>query len=204
MISEKRFANEYNSFWSQLLPFSERYVRSMNHFQTSFGEEITFAGNGSVRAFVAEMAFCLASWRLQGRSVFNQSGLVQAYFASKDFFGEHGVNWRVFLNQTHLDSALKMAETSYEELKDLVIDKDKVEFRPSFNGCGLIATCEGDLRIGHSLIEFKSVSRGFRSTDYRQLITYVALNSAAQTQAIERVVLINARRSRCASKTAQI
>jgi hypothetical protein len=64
--------------------------------------------------------------------------------------------------------------------------------RPPFRGCGFIEACNGDLLADDAtLFEFKSVNRLFRATDFRQILTYLALNHAAVTYPLREVCLAN-------------
>ncbi|MFN3239848.1 MAG: hypothetical protein ACE37D_22735 [Pseudomonadales bacterium] len=50
---------------------------------------------------------------------------------------------------------------------------------PSFEGCGVVSHCQGDLLVGHTLLEVKAGFRGFRSSDFKQVLVYLTLNHAA-------------------------
>jgi len=81
---------------------------------------------------------------------------------------------------------------------------------PKIAGCGIVDACSADLLLEREsgpfdqwlsnldrstlrLLEVKAVERGFRAADFRQLITYAALMSAAG-DAPEAVGLVNPRR----------
>ncbi|HKV08075.1 MAG TPA: hypothetical protein VJ725_08065 [Thermoanaerobaculia bacterium] len=66
--------------------------------------------------------------------------------------------------------------------------------RPSFAGCGLLSACHGDVLIGQTLYEIKSVDRGSHQPDLRQIVVYCALNFASPQYDIRRVGLLNPRR----------
>lgn len=77
-------------------------------------------------------------------------------------------------------------------------DKSGLIVSPPFKGSGIISTCRGDVLVGNSrLFEIKNGDRAFRSIDYRQLITYVALHFGASGQVLDEMVLLNARRGIC-------
>jgi hypothetical protein len=54
-----------------------------------------------------------------------------------------------------------------------------VTFSPAVRGNGILNSCFADLGVGKTLFEVKTVSRPFQSKDLRQLLVYLALESAA-------------------------
>ena len=87
---------------------------------------------------------------------------------------------------------LSMRISSY--VRRLSPELGAVVFEPEFRGCGLIDACKGDVLAGFTLVEFKNVDRPFRSTDWRQCLTYCLLNQAGLTHSICEVALMNPRR----------
>jgi hypothetical protein len=73
-------------------------------------------------------------------------------------------------------------------------DSGSTLLRPSFPGCGVLSSCEGDLIQGTCLYEIKAGDRPFRIVDLRQLLVYSALAYAAGRLAFSRVGLLNPRR----------
>ena len=61
-------------------------------------------------------------------------------------------------------------------------------------GCGLVDAAEADVLAGRVLYELKSVQRGFRGADFRQVLVYAALNYAGRTHEIEDIGVLNPRR----------
>ena len=64
-------------------------------------------------------------------------------------------------------------------------------FKPRFSGQGAIEPCEGDVQAGDSLIEVKSVDRGYRSIDLRQSLIYAALDYLAGNSRYSELVIYN-------------
>jgi hypothetical protein len=56
---------------------------------------------------------------------------------------------------------------------------EEVEFRPKIPGSGFVDSCTADLSIGKTLFEVKTVERNIGSKDLRQLLVYLALQSAS-------------------------
>jgi hypothetical protein len=66
--------------------------------------------------------------------------------------------------------------------------------RPQFPGCGFVDLSEGDVLVGSTLFEVKAVDRKFRSNDFRQLLTYAALNHSYRKYEIQTLGIFNPRR----------
>jgi hypothetical protein len=62
---------------------------------------------------------------------------------------------------------------------------------PQFPGCGLVESCIGDMIVGKCLFEVKTTSDNFHAPDFRQVITYLALNSLSDSYDLETVSLVN-------------
>lgn len=75
--------------------------------------------------------------------------------------------------------------------------QQSITMQPTFDGCGIVDRCEGDMLIGTTLWELKNVERDFRLADLKQLLTYCALNYASQQYLIESVGVVNARQGVC-------
>jgi len=73
--------------------------------------------------------------------------------------------------------------------------------RPALPGCGFLLACEGDVLVKNILVEVKTVERAFRIVDFRQVLTYLALNWASRSFSIEQVALLNPRRGRLILQT---
>jgi hypothetical protein len=65
--------------------------------------------------------------------------------------------------------------------------------KPTFRGCGMLDRCEGDVVVGKTLFEVKAGERPFRSIDLRQALTYLALNHAGNSIALDTIGMINPR-----------
>ena len=68
-----------------------------------------------------------------------------------------------------------------------------IEFFPRVPGAGVIDSCEADLSVGDALFEIKTVTRSFRGRDLRQLLIYLALDSASGAPRWTRAGLFNPR-----------
>lgn len=81
-----------------------------------------------------------------------------------------------------------------ESFKALLDDFESVVFYPQVPGCGVVDAAHADLVAGHTLGEVKSVSRPFRASDLKQLLTYSAMSHASGIL-YEEVTLLNPRRA---------
>jgi hypothetical protein len=77
--------------------------------------------------------------------------------------------------------------------------KDPV-FSPAVPGCGVVDEAEADIRSNSTLIEVKTVNRPFRSSDFRQVLTYAAMYYASSVE-INAVTILNPRLGDVASST---
>jgi hypothetical protein len=91
-----------------------------------------------------------------------------------------------------LAEATLLAERIEHFLGDQYADQG-VEVFPSFNGCGVLDRCYGDLLVGNTLLEVKSGAKSFQLDDLRQLIIYAALDSASNEARVSRLGLLNPR-----------
>ncbi|MCP8883875.1 hypothetical protein NIM87_10220 [Devosia sp. XJ19-1] len=66
-----------------------------------------------------------------------------------------------------------------------------VTFFPEFRGLGMLEKCQGDIRVDDTIIEIKYVDRSFRSTDFRQALTYATLANLGGDNGIDRIILYN-------------
>ena len=90
------------------------------------------------------------------------------------------------------DDGLRLARTVSAFLDAM---NDHVDFAPKIPGAGTLSSCEADLAVGETLVEVKTVSRNFRSSDLRQLLVYLALDWARVQPSWNKGCLFNPRRA---------
>lgn len=88
-------------------------------------------------------------------------------------------------------------------LEQFFMRRKPLTIGPQFHGCGLLRSCEGDVLARDTLYEVKAGNRAFRAEDARQLLTYAALNGAANKHQIASLGLINPRLGTCYSATVE-
>jgi hypothetical protein len=74
-------------------------------------------------------------------------------------------------------------------------DAERLTFRPKINGAGIIRMVEGDICTPESLIEVKTVNRNLTTSDFRQLLVYLALGLGAGQYTWHDAIFFNPRRA---------
>ena len=183
MISEKTFIRYYSSFWNQLLPGVEHYVRMINtgfkehRYAPILGDDIP-----TRRALINSIAFKLFFnyYKQQYKST-------QIKVSSFDLEEIEKIRKVEAENMKHLDNTenfenrlsdieLDIIEKLIKRLLDFSRNKKDFEVYPKFQGCGLLFDCYGDIRDGETLVEIKAGNSNFSKFDLYQLLLYGALN----------------------------
>ena len=202
MISERKLANAFSSFWRELLPMSDSYLRRLNleceRFETPIKSDLH--NNGKRRSIVNEMAFT------QFTHCIDEDGLL-----SPKKFG--ATELRVISDQVRryisrienpLSKTLLDVVNKDEMLESVKIRKRLLVFfnhhsigpfipSPVFHGCGTLQTCRGDVLSQKTLFEIKAGDRHFRIPDLRQVLVYCSLNFASHQYEFEYICLVNPR-----------
>ena len=196
LITEKRFALSYNSFWSSLIPMASRYLRRQNASLATFCEPMTENSNDN-RGVINELGFRLfcvsATEVVPGRNI-SSSSVKRETDAALSFIRR----FRQF-SRTPVDSPTPAAVEEARTVGDRIgifVEAMKPQIvipRPAFPGCGWLDACEGDLLLDRSICEIKAGSGRFRGRDLRQVLTYAALNRAAASYPVDSVCLVNPR-----------
>lgn len=170
MISEKTFARGYSSFWTQNTPWLSDYVSVLNR--------------GSIERIFKPLD-SLDEARF--RSINNSAALID--FKQKVLGRELDLPAVIRIAAEHLKNLPKNELNSYE-LNDIhsaiileqsgrlnsVYSRKVLAFDPQFDGCGIIANCQGDIYYDDVLCEIKAGERNIHSSDIKQLLVYCALN----------------------------
>lgn len=72
---------------------------------------------------------------------------------------------------------------------------NQADFSPRIDGCGILGSCQGDIAVGETLVEVKTVDRNFSSKDIRQTIIYLALDYLSGARRWKAAILFNPKRS---------
>lgn len=211
MISAEHFAKSRPSYWAELLPRLDRFVRVVNLEGGRFSPPIASEISPERHAFVAELAFELLREEIErdGAPSRKQHVAVKAR-VRKRVAALAGVDEAAIADP----SQAEWTEVSKLRggLRDFLGEREpsKIIVGPKIAGCGIIDPCAADLllerdpkpfdqflskvaRASRRLFEVKIVERNFRAVDFRQLIMYAALMSA-DGNAPRAVGLVNPRR----------
>jgi|GEM_PF-6305680 len=190
MISASQFAHSHSSFWQSCFPALENYVRLVNSgaYERVF-DEMSWEVEPERSALISEVAYCLANPASKG-------SIAQALEAAKKrLSGLPGVTKNhADLTAKEEEAAKELAHRTLATARTASKSKKTMTFDPEFQGYGAVFKANGDIRANETLIELKAVDRGFRGTDFRQLMTYCLLNSFSRLEPIEYICVINARR----------
>ena len=200
VIGARRFATVYGAFWQSIAPTCDLFVRRIN----TYGYErwcgpLEGPPDGARRSLTAEYAFSQFSIRFDIRS-----GVISA-LSEKEI---HTRAWQEAIERLspYAEQGLNLGtQFSEEERADaselgrrlerfFARYQDRVTTRPCFPGCGYVDISEGDVIVGSTLFEVKTVDRMIRSIDLRQLLTYAALNKSAGGFELNGIGLFNPRR----------
>ncbi len=195
MISAERFARERASYWNQLLPRLEPFIRLLNMSVGRFSPPMAATVSPERRAFVAELGFEL--FRTPVNELVEPSvrldlaaNNVRARIARLAGLPSEAIDPPSLLEGSE---AVALERRLMKFVDQRVASTYTVD--PVIPGCGIVESATADLLIRrarfsfdddppetyeHLLYEVKTVTRAFRAIDIRQLITYAALMSAAE------------------------
>jgi len=202
MISETTFAKKFTSFWVQLLPNANNYIRLVNGAMVESlytperparGENVALCNTIAFEIFRLVHNGGVVVSDLKSGALFSDklfSELVKQCVDSLKVFS-HGSAMKLPLSKAELDDvksiAVHMAEYFPPKTSHLVFD-------PAFDGLGFLNGAEGDILFRDSLVEVKAGYRSFSVNDLRQLLVYLTLNHYSESpHEINRVELYNPR-----------
>lgn len=199
MMTEKSFSTIYTSFWKELLPGSERYIKKMNITTERFVQPLVSHASVEERGVTNEMGF-----RLFCQIVFEGLGdLAELNGSSIKLTASEAVDYIKRFRTSEPDSIKEPSKNALNEASILAerlciyfgnrADWGCLICRPQFAGCGKIRACEGDVLFKNTLAEVKAGNRKFRMVDLRQVLTYCALNYVKPVHKIDKIVLLNPR-----------
>ncbi|NRT72061.1 hypothetical protein [Clostridium beijerinckii] len=204
MINEKQFVESFNSYWKSILPLSKFFLKEVNRRYTKSDNNFLESNIvGRRRSFLSEIAFKLLkeSYELnydiyENQNVYLRLDLIEK--KCKELFkiyekDENGLTEK--LNDNEISEILTLAKRMKVFLNNNYTIENLV-ISPKFIGCGFVETCYGDILINDTLLEVKMVNRNFQLNDFKQVITYCALNSVSNTYDIKNIGIYNPRKGR--------
>lgn len=197
MISERKFSNSYASFWTQLLPTADVFVRHMNLANKRFRPPVgSITSDRDKRAIINELGFRLFAARADGLEI-NGEYKRSLELESRTYIGRlvRDISEMPPLSTKEMEESehIALALATYFDSQKL----NYLVFLPPFKGCGWLEACKGDIINGARLIEVKAGDRPFRITDVRQVLAYLTLNFAAKQYPLSEVAFVNPRTCMC-------
>lgn len=209
MISEITFSKKFTSFWNEVLPNANNYIRLINAGQVQATHKplgpaprkhnialINVLAFEIYRSFVSSGA---ESSAMNTPNFFRGKLFAAALKAARAYVDRFGSfqSYKLPLlaaEQRQLKEIVRLLIERYGPKKAPVVD-------PKFDGCGFMDQCFGDILIGRRLVEVKSGERSFSVSDLRQLLVYCTLNHYSKTPVdIDAVEIFNPRMGACFSE----
>jgi hypothetical protein len=187
MISETYFASKYTSFWNDLLPGKNRYIRYVNNNVEKLELPLESIDIPSSRGFINYIAFKLSVKSLTKEIDYSllenleqNSGLFQSVFDEAKLFIAKFEGTQDLTYDLCPEEMLLIKEIAKRIYRKYVVQIEKgCKFfpEPFFNGCGIINSANGDLIFDNILVEIKAGKRNFLVNDIKQILVYVTLHS---------------------------
>lgn len=170
MISEKTFARGYSSFWTQNTPWLSDYVSFLNKgsIDRTF-KPLDSLDEAKFRSINNSAAFIDFKQKILGEEL-EISKVIEIAAESLKHLPKNELD-SYELNDIHSKVILEQSKRLNETYSG-----ETLLFAPQFNGCGIIANCQGDLYYDDVLCEIKAGERNIHSSDIKQLLVYCALN----------------------------
>jgi hypothetical protein len=200
VIDAKKFATSYNAFWRSTTPTCDLFVRRLNlDGYERWDAPIESYTEASRRAFTAEFGFSkfvIHQNILNGRipqlteEQIKAQALATTITRLKPYVRE-GLDIETPFNENEWRES---GELSQRLLRFFTTSGQRIVTQPQFPGCGFVDQSEGDVISDTTLYEVKTVDRLFRGIDFRQLLTYAALNYSSKSFELDSVGIFNPRR----------
>ncbi|NPC70534.1 hypothetical protein HPP05_12330 [Corallococcus exiguus] len=194
LISEKKFAAAFASFWRTALPLSDSFIRTLNTQRQKYTQPLDSNLPSEHNAYVSELGFRIFSAlhiEPQGTKL-RLKALATLEKETQDYIQSISNTKAATPSKTTRDLAYILAERIALFFKKNE-HSNRLVISPGFEGCGIIDPCFGDVLCGDTLWEIKNVDRDFRAVDIRQLLTYATLAKSAGRKDIHSIGLLNAK-----------
>lgn len=197
MIGAKQFATGNISFWASATPMLERFVRSANMTPQRFQQPLLSNTLPQRRDLVAEAGFLLAQMATELGIPISEVDKKEIEATSREAYArvrpQDSDESEGLVEPNEAEDIASIA-SSIQKFLQQQSSTGEIIFEPRLPGCGLVDSSVADLIIESCLFEMKAVERSFRSADFKQLLTYAALNYAAECFPIRFVGLVNPRK----------
>lgn len=203
MISEITFSKKFTSFWNQTLPNANNFVRIVNLglkdvIEDPFPEPRRPNNTALVNVISNRLFESFVSKKIKLGSINDPKFILsneynELYGESTDYLSRfaYGSNLSLPLTIDEMKESVGIFNVMYRKYGQYT---NNIQLAPKFIGCGFINNSVGDMIIGETLIEIKSGQRHFSVVDFRQIITYCALNfSSGSKRKITGIEIFNPR-----------
>ncbi len=199
MISDKKLAVSFTSFWQELLPAGDSFIRSMNlnteRYDTPLDSKVSAVRRALINetgflVYVASLKEHLSIDQVEKSKLFGDVSLT-AWNHVKGFEEQNDPTFKA-MNKVEGTEVKVLAQRLEEFFVNHESGKPIVP-SPMFAGCGFIDDCAGDILAGDVLYEVKAGDRKFRLVDIRQVLVCLALNHSRERYRITQVGLLNPR-----------
>lgn len=196
MISETTFSKKFTSFWSQLLPNANNYIRLVNEAMVKSlyapekpvrNENVALCNTIAFEIFRLVRIGELQEGDLRSGSIFSSfifNKLAKDCESKLKIFS-HGNSMKLPLLK---DELLDICSIAIHMVEYFPAGATDITFSPKFEGLGILNSAEGDIIFADSLIEVKAGFRNFSVNDIRQLLVYLSLNHYSRSPYIIRNV----------------
>jgi hypothetical protein len=200
MISERKFAEKFTSFWNSTLPQGAAVSRYINLQRSRFKAPLKGGVSPSRRALVNEIGFRLFTEQIRDSLILEEPpnavriqhiGLDVTNLLSEELRSAPGAQ-SIEPSSSEVEEALTLAGRLIQFFLLNAAGQALTPF-PEFRGCGILDNCRGDVLAGTTLYEVKSGDVNFRLDDLRQVLIYCALNHASPRYPIRSAGLLNPR-----------
>jgi hypothetical protein len=200
VIDASTFSISYNTFWDTYTPMCELFIRRLNLGGLErIARPMAASGTSRRRPVIAEYAFSLfveykkdsmAGVEQRQREIAQEV----AWRATEVRLAPYVVQGLNIGRAFNEEESGEVDEISRRLFRFFTKAGMPLVLRPVFAGCGFVDASEGDVILGETIYEVKTVDRPFRSIDLRQTIAYAALNSVSRQFVIKNIGLFNPRR----------
>ena len=212
MISERQLSRGFHQFWREVTPmlsphfvtlFNEAYERAIERPDGTRTPAVASQGVTD-RSIVAEYSFQIVKTAYRqsvplsdvcGCPTLLSEAEQIALMLIQEYEGAN-LHFRSALTETERAEAALLVRNYDDFLSYLTKCRDLlIEFTPQIRGSGFLSSCVADLSISETLFEVKTVDRNIAGKDIRQLLVYLALQSATGTRRWSHAGFFNPRRA---------
>lgn len=200
MISERKLAETFTSFWRDNLRTGEEVVKFVNGQLNGVFDPLESEVSPRRRELVNEGAFLLATLRVEKRLLGQGKPSREILDRACAAAVEQAARMHRFdpdtispLDTRERDEVLELGER-LEKILGVLVPRGEILPRPPFAGCGIVKSCHGDVLANGALFEVKAGEKNFRLVDLRQLFIYGALNYAEPRYELVELGYVNPRR----------